>query len=142
MFKSSDIALPNFGTFRQFTAVISSQVQSYQSVPDLAKQVLYLFSTWRYWMGMRRVESETKSPEPVGNPLKRVANFDDSSIRKMLRSAYTDFVGEELELQMNQNASTMVPKMSFTADKGWADLSQLQNRAELKLFWEIGRAHV
>ena len=61
----------------------------------------------------------------------------DSSIRKMLRSAYTDFVGEELELQMNQNASSMVPKMSFTADKGWADLSQLQNRAELKLFWDM-----
>ena len=88
-------------------------------------------------MGIRRVESEAKSMEPVGNPLKRVASFDDSSIRKMLRSAYTDFVGEELELQMNQNASSMVPKMSFTADKGWADLSQLQNRAELKLFWDM-----
>ena len=88
-------------------------------------------------MGIRRAESEVRSMEPVGNPLKRVTNFDDSSIRKMLRSAYTDFVGEELELQMNQNASSMVPKMSFTADKGWADLSQLQNRAELKLFWDM-----
>ena len=89
-------------------------------------------------MGLRRLESEARSMEPVGNPLKRVTSFDDSSIRKMLRSAYTDFVGEELELQMTQNASSgMTPKMSFTADKGWADLSQLQNRAELKLFWEM-----
>jgi hypothetical protein len=89
-------------------------------------------------MGMRRIESEAKPMEPVGNPLKRVADFDDSSIRKMLRSAYTDFVGEELELQMNQNASSgLMLKMSFTADKGWADLSQLQNRAELKLFWDM-----
>ena len=89
-------------------------------------------------MGMRRIESQAKLLEPTVNPVKRVANFDDSSIRKMLRSAYTDFVGEELELQMNQNASSgMTPKMSFTADKGWADLSQLQNRAELKLFWDM-----
>ena len=89
-------------------------------------------------MGVRRIESQTKSLAPVGNPLKRVTDFDDSSIRKMLRSAYTDFVGEELELQMNQDASSgMAPKMSFTADKGWADLSQLQNRAELKLFWDM-----
>ena len=89
-------------------------------------------------MGMRRIESEAKPMEPVGNPLKRVADFDDSSIRKMLRSAYTDFVGEELELHMNQDASSStVPSISFTADKGWADLSQLQNRAELKLFWDM-----
>ena len=88
-------------------------------------------------MAMRRIEFETELVELAVNPLKRVADFDDSSIRKMLRSAYTDFVGEELELQMNQNASSMVPKMSFTADKGWADLSQLQNRAELKLFWDM-----
>jgi hypothetical protein len=46
MFKSSDMDLPNFGTFRGSTADASSQVQSYQSVPDLAKQVLYLFSKW------------------------------------------------------------------------------------------------
>jgi len=89
-------------------------------------------------VGMRRIESEAKLLEPTVNPVKRVANFDDSSIRKMLRSAYTDFVGEELELQMTQNASSgMTPKMSFTADKGWADLSQLENRAELKLFWDM-----
>jgi len=88
-------------------------------------------------VGMRRIESEAKLLEPTVNPVKRVANFDDSSIRKMLRSAYTDFVGEELELQMKQNGSSLVPKMSFTADKGWADLSQLQNRAELKLFWDM-----
>jgi len=89
-------------------------------------------------MGVRRIESRAKPLKRVGNPLKRVTDFDDSSIRKMLRSAYTDFVGEELELQMNQNASSgMASKMSFTADKGWADLSQLQNRAELKLFWDM-----
>jgi hypothetical protein len=88
-------------------------------------------------MGIRRTESEAKSMERVGNPLKRVASFDDSSIRKMLRSAYTDLVGQELELQMNQDPSSTVPKMSFTADKGWADLSQLQNRGELRLFWEM-----
>ena len=87
---------------------------------------------------MRRIESEAKLLEPTVNPVKRVANFDDSSIRKMLRSAYTDVVGEELEFQMNQNAaSPMSPKMSFTADKGWADLGQLQNRSELKLFWDM-----
>lgn len=89
-------------------------------------------------MGMRRIEAETMSLSPAVNPLKRVADFDDSCIRKMLRSAYTDFVGEELELQMNQNASSStVPNLSFTAYKGWADLSQLQNRAELKLFWDM-----
>ena len=89
-------------------------------------------------MAIRRIECETELMELAVNPLKRVADFDDSSIRKMLRSAYTDFVGEELELQMTQNASSgMTPKMSFTADKGWADLSQLQNRAELKLFWDM-----
>jgi len=89
-------------------------------------------------MGMRRIEGETKPQSPAVKPLKRVADFDDSSIRKMLRSAYTDFVGEELEIQMNQDASSStVPSMSFTADKGWADLSQLQNRAELKLFWDM-----
>ena len=89
-------------------------------------------------MAMRRIDAETKPPSAAVKPLKRVADFDDSSIRKMLRSAYTDFVGEELELQMNQDASSsMVPNRSLTADKGWADLSQLQNRAELKLFWDM-----
>ena len=89
-------------------------------------------------MAMRRIEGETKPPSTTVKPLKRVADFDDSSIRKMLRSAYTDFVGEELELQMNQDVSSlMLPNMSLTADKGWADLSQLQNRSELKLFWDM-----
>jgi hypothetical protein len=89
-------------------------------------------------MGMRRIEGETMQLSPAVKPLKRVAEFDDSCIRKMLRSAYTDFAGEELELQMNQNASSStVPNLSFTADKGWADLSQLQDRAELKLFWDM-----
>jgi hypothetical protein len=87
---------------------------------------------------MRRIEQETKPVSLGVKPLKRVVDFDDSSIRKMLRSAYTDFVGEELELQMNQDASSLTePKISLTADKGWADLSQLQNRAELKLFWDM-----
>ena len=89
-------------------------------------------------MAMRRTECENELVELAVNPLKRIADFDDSSIRKMLRSAYTDFVGEELEFQMTQNVlSSMSPKMSFTADKGWADLSQLQNRSELKLFWDM-----
>jgi hypothetical protein len=88
-------------------------------------------------MGMRRMESETKSQSPAVNPLKRVADFDDSSIRKMLQSAYTDLAGEELELQMNHDPSSTVPNVSFTADKGWADLNQLHNRAELKLFWDM-----
>ena len=69
-------------------------------------------------MGIRRVESEARPLEPVGNPLKRVANFDDSSIRKMLRSAYTDFVGEELELQMNQNASSDGTQNEFHCRQG------------------------
>ena len=87
---------------------------------------------------MKRIEGETKPPSTTVKPLKRVADFDDSSIRKMLRSAYTDFVGEELELRMNQDASSSIlPNMSFTADKGWADLSQLQNHSELKLFWDM-----
>ena len=55
-------------------------------------------------MGIRRTEGEIKPLSPAVKPLKRVADFDDSSIRKMLRSAYTDFVGEELEFQMNQDA--------------------------------------
>ena len=87
---------------------------------------------------MRRIEQETKPVSLEVKPLKRVVDFDDSSIRKMLRSAYTDFVGEELELQMNQNASSLTENnISLTADKGWADLSHLQNRAELKLFWDM-----
>ena len=89
-------------------------------------------------MGMRRIEAESKPIAPTVKPLKRVVNFDDSSIRKMLRSAYTDFVGQELELQMNQDASSsMAPQLSASAEKGWADLSQLHNRAELKLFWDM-----
>ena len=87
-------------------------------------------------MGMRRIEAESKPLSPAVKPLKPVPDFDDSSIRKMLRSAYIDFVGEELELQMNQDAQpSMAP--NITADKGWADLSQLHNRAELKLFWDM-----
>lgn len=89
-------------------------------------------------MGIRRTEGEIKRLSPAVKPLKRVTDLDDSCIRKMLRSAYTDFVGEELEFQMSQDASfSTVPGMSFTADKGWADFSQLQNRAELKLFWDM-----
>ncbi|MGH9428577.1 MAG: hypothetical protein ACRD2L_19995 [Terriglobia bacterium] len=89
-------------------------------------------------MGMRRIEAESQPLSPTVKPLKPVPDFDDSSIRKMLRSAYIDFVGEELEMQMNQDPqSSMAPNMSFTADKGWADLSQLHNRAELKLFWDM-----
>ena len=88
-------------------------------------------------MRMRRTEGDGQATAPAGKPLKRVVNFDDSSIRKMLRSAYTDVVGEELELQMKQDSSLIEANLSFTADKGWADLSQLQNRAELRLFWDM-----
>jgi hypothetical protein len=89
-------------------------------------------------MSMRRSEGETTPLSPEAKPLKRLVDFDDSCIRKMLRSAYTDFVGEELEFQMIQDASSSaVPSLSFSADKGWADLSQLQNQAELKLFWDM-----
>jgi len=89
-------------------------------------------------MGMRRVEVEAKSLPLAVKPIKRVTNFDDSSIRKMLRIAYTDFVGEELEIQMSQDApSSPASNRSFTTSQGWADLSQLHNRAELKLFWDM-----
>ena len=89
-------------------------------------------------MGMRRMESETIPGTPAAKPIKRVADFDDSSIRKMLRGAYTDFAGEELELQMTQDASfSMVTNISVSADEGWADLSALQTPSELKLFWDM-----
>lgn len=89
-------------------------------------------------MGLRRTEGNTSQLSPAAKPIKRVVSFDDSSIRKMLRSAYTDFIGEELELQMKQDGSTStMTNMSFATEKGWADLSQLQNRAELKLFWDM-----
>jgi hypothetical protein len=89
-------------------------------------------------MGIRRVEGETNELSAAVKPIKRVVSFDDSSIRKMLRSAYTDFIGEELELKMKQDGSTStVVHMSFAAEKGWADLSQLQTRTELKLFWDM-----
>lgn len=89
-------------------------------------------------MGIRRMEGEINQLSPVVEPVKRVVSFDDSAIRKMLRNAYTDFIGEELELQIKQDASiSTVVNMSFAADKGWSDLSKLQNRAELKLFWDM-----
>jgi hypothetical protein len=87
---------------------------------------------------MKRIEGETKPTLQAVKLLKRVADFDDSSIRKMLRSAYVDFVGEELELQMNQDgSSSTVPSTGLTADKEWANLSQLHNRSELNLFWDM-----
>ena len=89
-------------------------------------------------MSMRQTEGAVNSLEQTVNPLRRIADFDDNSIRNMLRKAYTDFVGEELELQMNHNASfSTMANTSFTVDSAWADLSQLQNRAELKLFWDM-----
>ncbi|MCI0422487.1 MAG: hypothetical protein L0387_03395 [Acidobacteria bacterium] len=89
-------------------------------------------------MGMRRAQAEIRSEAPAVKPLKRVAAFDDSSIRKMLRSAYNDFVGEELELRMNHDAgSPAMAGLKNSDDKSWANLSHLQNRAELKLFWDM-----
>lgn len=89
-------------------------------------------------MAMRRVEEEAQPQTLVANPIKRVADFDDSCIRRMLRSAYTDIVGEALELQMNQDASSSFPLVvNPTSERGLGDLSHLQNCAELKLFWDL-----
>jgi hypothetical protein len=88
-------------------------------------------------MGMRRTYTRTET-EAHFKPLMRVYSFDDSSIRKMLRSAYDDFVGDELELQVDNNLGVAIfPEFANQGDQGWAGLSHMDNRADLQIFWNM-----
>ncbi len=87
-------------------------------------------------MGIKRQQAESASSVPALKPLKRVAEFDDSSIRKMLRSAYDDFVGEELEMYMNPSGFLAIPTTPHDS-KQWCAFERFSNKAELKFFWDM-----
>ena len=62
---------------------------------------------------------------------KRACSFDDSSIRKMLRSAYEDFVGDELEAEIeNYIEPTYLGKKR-------AEMNALRHLPDLKIFWDM-----
>lgn len=88
-------------------------------------------------MGIRREYTESAGSMATLKPLKRVAEFDDSSIRKMLRSAYDDFVGNELERYMNPLGSLVIPGSTARDLNTWAEFERFSNQAELKLFWDM-----
>jgi hypothetical protein len=86
-------------------------------------------------MAMKRAEWSAKPENADFKHLRGVSSFDDSSIRRMLRSAYDDFVGDELELEMeNYRGHAELPNHG---GKGWLEIGQLRDRADLKFFWEI-----
>jgi hypothetical protein len=56
----------------------------------------------------------------------------------MLRSAYDDFVGDELELQLdNYVGISGFSDSSEHLGEGWTQLGRLRERAELQLFWDM-----
>ena len=86
-------------------------------------------------MAMKRVQVDQIELSP--KPLQQVSNFDDSSIRKLLRSAYDDFVGDELELQMYRILGLPVVSDLTPIQNNWAELIRALDRADLRLFWNI-----
>jgi hypothetical protein len=86
-------------------------------------------------MAMKRVQVDQIELSP--KPLRQVSDFDDSSIRKLLRSAYDDFVGDELELQMYRILGLpLVPDLT-PIQNNWAELSRALDRGDLRVFWNI-----
>lgn len=89
-------------------------------------------------MAMKRIDSEAKAEQAYLKPIKQVSEFDDSSIRKMLRIAYDDFAGDELELQMeNYSGLERVSGLACQSERAGTGLSHLLDRADLRLFWDM-----
>jgi hypothetical protein len=89
-------------------------------------------------MATKRTNADTESILQSGKPLKRPAHFDDSSIRMLVRSFYLNFEEHELEMQLaNHMDSLMIPSFLTDNVKNWMRDIQLQDRADLALFWEL-----
>ena len=89
-------------------------------------------------MAIKRLQSSVKMENSILEPLSHVPSFDDSSIRKMLRSAYDDFVGDELEMQMdNYQGHPVSFNLGNSGERSWGELSHLRERADLRLYWDI-----
>jgi hypothetical protein len=88
-------------------------------------------------MAMKRVQSEVDQTELSPKPLRQALDFDDSAIRTMLRGAYDDFVGDELELQVHRLLGFFVVPDPTPSERDWAELGCRLDRADLRLFWNI-----
>ena len=91
-------------------------------------------------MATKRANADTDSdtvPQSI-KPLKQPANFDDSSIRTLVRSFYLNFEEHDLESQLaNHMESLLIPSFLTSNVKNWMRDIQLQDRADLALFWEL-----
>ncbi len=113
-------------------------------------QNLFVISDLAFWVvscflqetGGLRMATKRSAESASGvlnqlKPLKPVRGFDDSSIRKLLRSAYYDSVGSHLESQMNPLARLIISNANNLDSRIGLDLAQLSNKAELNLFWDM-----
>jgi len=82
-------------------------------------------------MAIKRSGIETRLERDHFKTAKRACSFDDSSIRKMLRNAYEDFVGDELEAEIeNYVEPTYLGKKA-------AEMNALRHLPDLRLFWDM-----
>jgi hypothetical protein len=128
------LALLGIGTTEFHVPRLASSIKS--TTYDLENQLLKSLKLGDQ-MGIKRPETDAVIHKSVSKALKPICDFDDSSIRKMLRSAYEDFVGRELESYMNPLVGLTIHDGIQADVNRWTKLERFSNQADLKLFWDM-----
>ena len=72
------------------------------------------------------------------NQIKRILDFDDSSIRLLLGLSYPDFFEQEQDWPMEDSIGYKVVSFKPSdTDKNYSDLGQFSGRPDLRVFWNI-----